>query len=319
MATSQTLKLKSLHKIYAYGREAHKLKKTVTASPSVIWPYQAQLGEGPVWDDQKQKLYWLDILGLQLLNLDTQTGHKKSLSLSHEVSAVALRTDGSLVAATGNGFALLEPDSGELTFLSDPESHIPTNRFNDGKCDSRGRFISGTMDKLETQATGSVYSLAKDFSVSPLFGKFIVSNGPAFSPDGQTLYFSNSAQREILKFDYNLEAGVVGEPVVFARIPDQNGFPDGLTVDAEGYVWCAHWDGWRLTRFAPNGTEERVVEFPVPRVTCPTFGGVTLDTLFVTTARTGLSDSDLSTAPLSGGLFAFKPGVCGLPTQRFAG
>jgi len=291
----------------------------VISSPSVIWDYQAQLGEGPVWDDQYQRLFWLDILGHQLLILDTENGNKTCVGLTHEVSAVALRSEGGLVAATEKGFALLDPQNGGLSFLADPESQLPTNRFNDGKCDSRGRFIAGTMDKLETHATGSVYSLAKDFSISPLFGKYIVCNGPAFSPEGRTLYFSNSVQREILKFPYDPALGIVGDPELFASIPETAGFPDGLTVDAEGYIWCAHWDGWRLTRFAPDGTEDRVVELPVPRVTCPTFGGADLDTLFVTTARTGLKESELLIAPRAGSLFAFKPGVQGLPTQKFSG
>jgi len=166
---------------------------------------------------------------------------------------------------------------------------------------------------------GTVYRLNAKHHSSPLFGGYVVCNGPAFSPDGKTLYFSNSAGREVLKFDYDPETGAIAGPTIFAHIPDNAGFPDGLTVDAEGCIWCAHWDGWRLTRFTPDGETDREVEFPAPLVTSCTFGGAALDTMFVTTARIGLNKHALSKAPTSGSLFAFKPGVLGLPTHRFAG
>jgi sugar lactone lactonase YvrE len=293
--------------------------KSVSSSPSVIWEFKAQLGEGPVWDDQKELLYWLDIKGRQLLSLDTKSGNRVSVGLSTEVSAVALRSRGGLVAATKKGFALLNPETGKLSFIVDPEVNLPGNRFNDGKCDSAGNFIAGTMDEQEERPMGTMYRLDADLSAAPLFGEYIVCNGPAFSPDGRSLYFSNSTQREILEFDYDPEKGLVGNSSVFARIPDTAGYPDGLSVDAEGYIWCAHWDGWRVTRYAPDGREDVVVDFPVPRVTSCVFGGRQLDTLFVTTARTGLDDSVLDKAPLSGSLFAFRPGVSGLAAQRFAG
>ena len=292
---------------------------SVSSSPSVIWEFQAQLGEGPVWDDQKKTLYWLDIKDSQLLILDMKNGNRVSVELSTEVGAVAPRSGGGLIAATKKGFALLDPETGKLSFIVNPEVNLPGNRFNDGTCDSAGNFIAGTMDEREEEPTGTMYRLNANLSVAPLFGGYVVCNGPAFSPDGGTLYFSNSAQREILEFAYDPETGRIGSPAMFAKIPHAAGYPDGLSVDAEGYIWCAHWDGWRVTRFAPDGREDAVVDFPVPRVTSCTFGGRDLDTLFVTTARTGLDDDALDEAPLSGSLFVFKPGVPGLPTQRFTG
>lgn len=291
----------------------------LTHIPSVIWNSPSQLGESPVWDDQRHRLYWLDIKGRKLHILSFPEFEKRSIELPIEVSAVALRLRGGLIAATKNGFAELDPETGTLVYLSDPESHLPHNRFNDAKCDAAGNFIAGSMDELETTALGSVYRLGPDGKVTPLFGRYIVCNGPAFSPDGKTLYFSDSAGRTILKFDYDLKAGILGDPSVFARIPKHAGYPDGLCVDSDGYLWCAHWDGWRLTRFAPDGYKERVIEMPVPHVTCCTFGGEDLKTLFITTARTGLSGSILLDAPLAGSLFALNPGVSGLSTQQFAG
>lgn len=175
------------------------------------------------------------------------------------------------------------------------------------------------MDNSERLPPGTVYRLNAGHQVKALFGGYIVSNGPAFSPDGRTLYFSNSAAREILKFDYDPAAGTVSDPVPFAKILDTLGFPDGLTVDAEGHIWCAHWDGWQLTRFTPDGKIDRVVQFPVPLVTSCTFGGAGHDTMFITTARASLNKDALTKAPLSGSLFAFKPGVLRLKANRFAG
>jgi xylono-1,5-lactonase len=295
------------------------LTQALSSHPSVIWNFAAELGEGAVWDDQNERLYWLDIKGCLLLILDTKSGHKKTIELTTQVSALALKTDEGLIAATKNGFADLDPDTGKITFIADPEEHLPGNRFNDGKCDHAGNFIAGTMDDSEKQPLGTVYQLNTEHQVKPLFGGYTVCNGPAFSPDGKALYFSNSADREILKFDYDPAAGTVGAPVTFAKIPDALGFPDGLTVDAEGHIWCAHWDGWQLTRFTPDGKTDQVVKFPVPLVTSCTFGGAGHDTMFVTTARTGLNKDALTKAPLSGSLFAFKPGVLGLNANRFAG
>jgi sugar lactone lactonase YvrE len=291
----------------------------LSSNPSVIWNFPAELGEGPVWDDQNELLYWLDIKGCQLLTLDTKSGQKNIIGLSTQVSALALKSRGGLIAATKNGFANLDPQTGKLAFIVDPEEHLSMNRFNDGKCDRAGNFLAGTMDELEKQPLGTLFQLSAGGGVTPLFGGYTVCNGPAFSPDGRTLYFSNSVAREILKFDYNPNAETAVNPTVFARIPDTLGFPDGLTVDAEGCIWCAHWDGWQLTRFSQDGEIDRMVRFPVPLVTSCTFGGAYLDTMFVTTARTGLSKEILSKTPLSGSLFAFKPGVLGLPADRFAG
>jgi len=295
------------------------LETATYSSPSVIWEYQAQLGEGPVWDDQNELLYWLDIKGCRLLILNQRNDTKSSIKLSTQVGSLALTTRGTLIAATKEGLAHLDRETGALSFITDPEAHLQTTRFNDGKCDRSGNFIVGSMDELEERPLGTVYRLSADYQVSPLFGGYVVCNGPAFSPDGRILYFSNSAAREILEFNYDPKIGTIGEPTIFARIPDTDGYPDGLTVDAEGYIWCAHWNGGRLTRFSPDGQTDKIIEFPVPLVTSCTFGGKLLDTLFVTTARTGLTESTLSKAPLSGSLFAFKPRVLGLPTERFFG
>lgn len=289
-----------------------------SSSLHVAWQMDALLGEGPVWDDAIGVLYWLDIKGCKLLIMDVGHNTKNITDLSVVTGAIALRSNNNLIAATKKGFAELNPQTGSMVYLADPEAHIPDNRFNDGKCDPAGNFIAGTMDELEKEPTGTVYRFDSGGTAVPLFGKFIVCNGPAFNPDGTKLYFSDSVNRTILEFDYNCKSGVVGSSKTLARLSKSEGFPDGLTVDKEGYIWCAHWDGWRLTRFDPDGKVDRIVNLPVPRVTSCTFGGESMDTLYITTARTGLSNKTISTAPLSGSLFAIKPGVIGMPSNRYA-
>ncbi len=284
-----------------------------------IWDANALLGEGPVWDDQSQELLWLDIKGRQLFRYHLPSRQQTTIPLSLETGAVALRQSDGLIAATRDGFGFLDPDTGEFDVLHDPESGLTKNRFNDGKCDKRGRFIAGTMDDTEQNPTGSVYRFDDTLQATKLFGGYVVCNGPAFSPDGKTLYFSDSANRTLWAFDYNEQTGTASDPRLFATIDSEQGYPDGLTVDAQGYLWCCHWDGGRITRFSPDGQVERVIAMPVPRPTSCTFGGDNLDCLFVTSARIGLDEAGLEKAPHSGAAFAVKVGIKGLPAARFNG
>jgi sugar lactone lactonase YvrE len=287
---------------------------------TVAWDAKATLGESPVWDERAQCLYWVDIEGGTLYRQDPGAEDETSaLALETQVGSIAPREGGGLVAASYKGFAFLDPADGRLEYLSDPESHLPDNRFNDGKCDPAGRFIAGSRHYLETEPTGAVYALEADGATRRLFGGHAVCNGPAFSPDGRTLYFSDSVERRVLAFDYDPARGEVGRSRVFARFGAEQGLPDGLTVDAEGYLWCAHWMGWRVTRLRPDGAEDGVIELPVPNVTSCTFGGAALDVLYITTARMLIEPEELERAPLAGALFKVAPGVTGLPAARFAG
>ncbi|MDH3593825.1 MAG: SMP-30/gluconolactonase/LRE family protein [Rhodospirillales bacterium] len=286
----------------------------------VAWDAKAMLGESPLWDERAQCLYWVDIEGATLYRQEPgQEDETTALPLETPVGSIAPREGGGLVAASYEGFALLDPTDGRLDTLVDPESHLPDNRFNDGKCDPAGRFVAGSRHYLEVEPTGAVHVLEADGTTRRLFGDYAVCNGPAFSPDGRTLYFSNSVERTVLAFDYDPAHGAVGRPRVFARFDADQGLPDGLTVDAEGFLWCAHWMGWRVTRLRPDGREDGVIELPVPHVTSCTFGGAALDVLYITTARMQLGPEDLARAPLAGALFKVAPGVTGLPAARFAG
>lgn len=290
-----------------------------TYSAQVVWQAEAQLGEGPVWDDRSGTVYWLDIKGKQLHSYTLRNERTRSVDLSIEVGAIAPRSKGGLIAATREGFAVLNSNDGSMVFLIDPESHLQDNRFNDGKCDPCGNFIAGSMDDKETNPSGAIYRLDHQHDVTLLSEGYVVCNGPAFSVDGHVLYFSNSVQREILAFPYDPKLGRIGKPRVFARIPEDQGYPDGLTVDSEDHLWCAHWNGGRVTRFNPQGMVTAVVRLPVPLVTSCTFGGLNYERLFITTARMGLSAAQLCEFPLSGSLFGVETGIIGVPTSHFSG
>jgi sugar lactone lactonase YvrE len=278
------------------------------------------LGEGPVWDDRAQVLYWVDIKAPAIWRFDPKTGATKSWSMPHRVGAIALREQGGLVAAIKPGFALIDLDTNKIDIIARPEPEAPDNRLNDGACDAMGRFWAGSMDDNEAAPTGHLYRLNPDRSVARFEAGFVVTNGIRWSNDNTRMYFVDSAQRTIWCYDFDLATGTPGQRSIFAQLNEADGYPDGLCIDAEDGVWGAHWAGGRLTRYRPDGSKERTIAIPAPNVTCCCFGGANLDTLYITTARVGLSDEQLASAPLAGGLFTVTGlGVHGKPTHRFKG
>jgi sugar lactone lactonase YvrE len=203
--------------------------------------------------------------------------------------------------------------------LLHPEADLPGNWFNDCKCDRQGRLWTGSADRGEKDPTGNLYVIDAGLGVRKVDSGIICSNGPAFSPDGKISYFCDSYARRIFRYDVDPGSGEVGPRRAFATVPDDAGYPDGMTVDSEGFLWNAHWDGWRVTRYAPDGRIDRAIKLPVPRPTAPAFGGEDLKTLYITSASGGLSDAQLKEAPLSGSLFACEPGARGVAEPSFAG
>ena len=217
------------------------------------------------------------------------------------------------------GLGLLDLATGETRRLGDPEENLPGNRFNDGKVDRAGRVWAGTMDDACLQPTGSLYRVDPDYSIHRMATGFTCSNGLGWSPDNRTMYFTDSMVRTIWAYEFDLETGSLGKRTVFAELPSGSGVPDGLTVDSEGFVWSAVWDGWRVIRYAPDGTTDRVVSMPVQRPSSCMFGGSDLKTLFFTSACVELGWSALKDGPLAGSLFAIATDVAGIPETPFAG
>lgn len=279
---------------------------------------KAVLGEGPVWVERDVALYWVDIKGRRLFRLDEAGVREWSTPMS--VGAVSPRASGGFIAGTENGFQLIEIAGDMLHFslVNNPEADIPNNRFNDGKVDREGRFWAGTMDDREKESLGSLYQLGARQHVTKRDEGYAVTNGPAFSPSGDILYHTDSARRTIYRFALAPD-GSLGGRETFLHFTGVEGYPDGMTVDAEGCLWVAFWDGWAVRRFSPEGLPLATIDVPVQRPTSVAFGGPSLDRLYITSARIGLDESALAAQPSAGGLFMLEPGVAGIAECPFAG
>lgn len=284
--------------------------------PVCVADVKAVLGEGPVWVEREQALYWVDIKAPAIFRRDEASGAVDRWTPPFRVGSLAPAAAGGFVGGAEKGLAWIDPVAGRYELFHDPEPELPHNRFNDGKTDRQGRFWAGTMDDREEAATGSLYRLDADMSVSRADAGYQVTNGPAFSPDGRTMYHSDSARQTIYAFDLD-GAGGVSNKRVFAQFGDGDGYPDGMTVDAEGCLWVAVWDGWCIRRLSPAGERLQEVRMPVQRPTSCAFGGVALDRLYVTSARVGLAEKELTMQPLAGALFMIMPAAGGLPQTPF--
>jgi sugar lactone lactonase YvrE len=293
----------------------------MTVTVECLLDHRCRLGEGPVWDERLQRLWFVDIKAPAIHRYDPSTGALETWPTAEPVSAVALRENrGNPLVSLQTGFAFFDPATGELERLLDPEPHMPGNRLNDGKCDSRGRYWSGSMHDAESDPTGHLYRLDPDLTLTRVEAGFVVTNGPEWSLDGRTMYFADSAGAVIYAYDFDPESGTPDERREFRRLGGPDGHPDGFTLDAEGGLWNAAWGAGRLTRYLPDGTAERTVDIPATQVTSACFGGGDLDVLFVTSADVGLSDSQKASEPQAGGLFAVRGlGLRGLAARRFAG
>ena len=283
--------------------------------PSIecVWPAEAILGEAPYWCSDEQVLYWVDIDGKTVMRFNPVTGACETFSQPCEVGNIVKRADGGFIAGVESGLALLDGDLNNLEILANPEKALPNSRFNDGKCDRQGRFWTASLDRGEELPIGSLYCVSAQNDIAKVLSGLTVPNGMGWSPDDTIMYFTDSGHSTIYAYDFDSQSAAIKNCRDFAVVDAEHGVPDGLCVDAQGYVWSAHWGGGRVTRYDPDGGVERVVDMPVQLVTSVAFGGKNLDQLFITSARYGLSDTQLADAPLSGGLFMLDPGVVGLP------
>ena len=280
---------------------------------------QARLGEGALWCERTGSLWWTDIEGCTLGRWHAADGSVQRWTLPRRVGSFALcANEMRLLLGLEDGIALFDPASERLTDFKPLD--LPQQRgirVNDGRCDRQGRFVFGLFNPAEAPV-GAFYRLHADLRLEqlplPLVG---VANSIAFSPDGRTMYFTDSPARTIWSVDYGAD-GSIGTPRVFVRVPQDQGFPDGATVDAEGGLWSAQWEGSCLVRYDAQGQESARVALPVSRPTCPAFGGALLQELYVTSARIGLDEARLAREPEAGGVFACTPGFTGLPESRFA-
>jgi L-arabinonolactonase len=277
------------------------------------------LGEGPLWDVDAQRIYWIDSLGGLVYRATADGREIRSWDTPAKIGSMALRKSGGAVVALQNGFHWLDFKTGEVDLIADPEPDMPNTRLNDGKVDRAGRFICGSMDMDESGKIGSLYSLGTDLKVKKLDHNIMVSNGPCWSLDDTTFYFSDSSTQEIWSYNYDITTGNISNKRTFVKTDaSRGGFPDGSTVDAEGCIWNALVYDGRIVRYRPDGTIDRIIEMPVCKVTSVMFGGPDLDTLFITSMAKPPLPRFPGDPVLRGSLFAITGlGVKGVPEPKF--
>ncbi|WP_192356636.1 SMP-30/gluconolactonase/LRE family protein [Mesorhizobium mediterraneum] len=288
----------------------------------VVVDVKTTLGEGPLWDVEQERLYWIDSFDGRVFRATADGREIRCWDVPMKIGSMALRKDGSgAVVSLQRGFHLLDFATGEVTLIHDPEPDKPMNRLNDGKVDRRGRFFAGSMDTMEEGPSGGLYRLDPDFSVTRIDSGIICSNGPCWSPDDRTFYFADTWTGEIWAYDYDIATGAASNRRTFVRVDtSRGGAADGSTVDAEGFLWNALVYDGRLVRYAPDGSVDRIIDMPVKKVTSVMFGGPTLDTLYVTSMAKPPLPRFPGDGVLRGSLFAITGlGIKGVAEPRFAG
>ncbi|THD81706.1 MAG: SMP-30/gluconolactonase/LRE family protein [Phenylobacterium sp.] len=283
------------------------------AVPDCVWPLAAELGEGPVWSAAEGALWFVDIKGRSIHRYHPADPEGRSWHAPSPPGFLAPIAGGGWLAGLKSGLHTFDPATGGFTALAAVEPHLPGNRLNDGCVDRQGRLWFGSMDDAEIDPTGVLYRLDAGGAVAACDAGYVITNGPAFSPDGRTAYHTDTLGRVIYAFDVDAAGGLSGKRL-FAQI--DRGYPDGPAVDADGCVWTGLFGGWGLQRFAPSGALIGGINFPCANVTKPAFGGEDLKTLYATTAWKGLSPAERAAQPLVGGLFAVRVETPGLPQME---
>lgn len=278
-----------------------------------------RLGESPIWSCAEQALYWIDSRAPRIYRLDPSTLDVQSCEAASVIGCIAFRASGGLIAATAEGIFAVDFATGATELLAAPANEPATNRFNDGRCDRRGRLWAGTMSDVSRDPLGALYKLEPDRRLHKMRSDIVVPNSIAFSPDDRTMYFADTYRTQILAYSFSLDDGVISAPRLFVDLTDRKGRPDGSAVDADGCLWNAEYAGGRVVRYTPRGEIDRVIELPISQPTCCCFGGSRLDTLYFTSATQRMTPEALAKEPLAGGLFAISVGVAGLPESAFAG
>jgi sugar lactone lactonase YvrE len=284
----------------------------------LIGTHKSLLGEGPVWLPNRKQLVWVDIENMLVVIFDAETSKERVITLNQRIGAIVPEIDGRMICALQHGFYILNLENESLELITDPEASMPGNRFNDGKCDAAGRFWAGTMPVSGYEPQGSLYCLHGDGHAHRMVTNIGCSNGIAWSSDNKIMYYIDTFTSRVDRFDFNLLNGEINNRQVAFHIPAELGFPDGMTIDSEGMLWVALWDGHCISRWNPNTGEcLKKVELPVSRVTSCCFGGPDFDELYITTASIGLTKEQLELEPLAGRVFKYRPGVTGMPVNDY--
>ena len=286
-----------------------------TSEPICIWDVSAQLGEGALWHAATRSVYFVDIKGRRIHRCAADGSDRRSWDAPGQPGFIVPDADGGLVCALEDGLYRFDPASGAFTVMKKVEDDVPGNRFNDGYVDAGVNLWFGSMDDGQAQPSGALYRLGRDGVLARADDSYIITNGPAISPDGRTLYHTDTPLRRVYAFDLR-EDGRLADKRVFLQLPE-NSRPDGMAVDSEGHLWIALFGAGRIERYTAAGVLVGTVQFPCTNITKLAFGGDDLRTAYVTTAAKGLSEEQRRAQPLAGALFAFRVDTPGLPHYLF--
>ena len=279
---------------------------------------KAILGEGPVWDIERQTLFWVDIEGCKLQEYNPSSGKNRHWQFDEMIGAAVPMKMGTLLLALESGLATFDCDLNKLNKIPVLENKAPKIRFNDGKVGPKGNFWIGTMHKEFLSQTGNLYRVSKNLNTSIAIPKTTISNGMAWSSDLKKFYYIDSPTFEVKAYDFDANSGTILNQKSQFTIPREHGSPDGMCIDADDMLWIAHWGGHCIRRWNPEtGEVLQKISVPAPHVTSCCFGGKDLKTMYITTARSGLTASQIKKYPLSGGLFVFKAPIKGTPINYF--
>jgi sugar lactone lactonase YvrE len=281
--------------------------------PAPLWEVQATLGEGVVWDAARGLVWFVDIKGRRIHRCAADGSGRRSWDAPGQVSFILPALDGGMVCSLDDGLYRFDDASGAFIPLLKVEADQPGNRFNDGHVDANGQLWFGSMHDAEEAPTGALYRF-DGRQVVRMDEGYVITNGPALSPDGRTLYHTDTLDKRVYAFDV-ADDGTLANKRVFVEIAD-GGYPDGMAVDFDGNLWVATFGGWRIDRFDAQGRKLGTVAFPCANVTKLAFGGEDLCTVYATTARKGLSSEELAAQPLAGALFTFRVETPGLPQHK---
>lgn len=276
-------------------------------------------GEGLYYNPADSRMWWTDIEGKAIWSFDPASEKADRFEMPDRVCCFSHRRKGGLIVAFADRVSLYDLSDGTEQVICDFEAANPETRANDGGTDRQGRFIVGGMNEASGKADSNVIRIDADLGATTIIKGVSCANSTCFSPDGRTMYFTDTPQQTIRAYEYVPETGALGAMKILTDFADEPGIPDGSCVDAEGGVWNAEWEGRRVVRIAPDGKIDTVIDVPVWKPTCCAFGGPDMDTLYITTSRLMSSPEQIAAEPASGGLFSVRPGVRGVPDAPFAG
>jgi sugar lactone lactonase YvrE len=285
-----------------------------------IYLNRALLGESPVWNEEENCLYWVDIEGQTFNRFDPTTSKNIAINTEIRVSAIAQRELGGCIVATEVGFQFYNPTENKFTPIVDPEKNKPNNRFNDGRCDRAGRFWAGTMiEKGDQIPDAALYCIDKNLACTKKNKNLILANGLAWSPNNQTMYLADTRHPIVWAFDFDMDNGDIFNQRPFIEFGVKDGVPDGATIDTDGCYWLAQPRASQICRYTPDGRKDTVIELPVSKPTMCAFGGSNLNVLYITTNSFGFSEEELKEQPLAGSLLGLELNAQGLPEPKFIG